>query len=125
MMGLDGKQWLFDEQSWTLADWFIIKNATGMGRIAFLNGLLEEDPACLQALMWFLRRPDEPNLRLEEVMFKPASLTWEEVEQPQVAPDPPVAAVDDESPPISANDGTTTSTTSPVSATSLPVMLTP
>lgn len=112
---LDGKRWLFDEASWELGDWFVIKNATGLGRMAFINGLLEEDPAALQALIWFLRRRDEPELLLSEVSFRPASLEYEEVEPAPTVP--PSSGGDDASaapPKTSESEGTTTSPPSPV-----------
>lgn len=120
---LDGKQWLFDEESWTLDEWFIIKNATGLARIPFLNGVLEEDPFALQGLVWLLRSRDgEPNLRLSDVNFRPADLDWDAVEEPDAVP-PSVG--DAEPPKTSEPDGIVTSTSSPAGSVSPPAMLTP
>jgi hypothetical protein len=83
---LDGQRWLFDEEQYTLADYFVLKAATGLGRAAFLTGVLDEDPAALQALIWFLRRKDEPDLALEAVNFRPAALDFAAVEEPDVDP---------------------------------------
>lgn len=123
-IGLDGKRWLFDEASWELGDWFVIKNATGLGRVPFINGVMEEDPGALQALIWFLRRRDEPNLLLSEVMFRPAGLEYEAVEDEQ---DPPSggAAVAAEPPKTSENDVTTTSPPSPAPTATPAGMSTP
>lgn len=120
---LGEKRWLFDESSWELGDWFVIKNATNLGRVAFINGLLEEDPAALQALVWFLRRKDEPNLTLAEVTFRPSAIEYEEVQ----AEDPPSVggAVAAEPPKTSESDGTTTSPPSPVSTATPAGMSTP
>ena len=108
-IGLDGQRWLFDEASWELADWFVIKNATGLGRVPFLNGVLNEEPDALQALIWFLRRKDEPNLRLEEVQFRPAAVEYEPADPPEPDADPPSAGGDAEPPSTSKSGATTTS----------------
>lgn len=119
---LDDKQWLFDEESWTLAEWFVLKNVTGLSRVPFLNGLLEEDPYALQGLVWFLRTRDgEPRLRLEEVDFHPSRLDWDEFKESDAIP-PSVGA---EAPTTSKSDETTTSTSSPAGSDSQPEMSTP
>lgn len=121
---LDGKQWLFDEESWTLKEWFVIKNATEMTRLEFLNGVLAEDPHALRGLVWFLRRKDEPDLRIEEVDFRPSLLDWEAVDRGADA-SPPAEGVDAATPTISADGETTTSVTSPPSTPTAPAMSIP
>lgn len=84
---LDDRSWDFVDADLTVKDAFTIKAATGMNLRPFLEGLQQMDPLSLQGLIWFLRRPAEPQLRIEDVDFKIADLRLEQVED---AEDPTV-----------------------------------
>jgi hypothetical protein len=124
---LGEQRWLFDEESWTLNDWFLIKNTTGFSRLPFLQGVLEEDPQAMQVLVWFLRRRNEPDLALSAVQFNPAAVEAEEFEQEDDA-DPPSEGAATKPltlPPTSAPDATSTSMPSGDASASPPVMSIP
>lgn len=112
-VGLGDDEWFFDEEALTLREYFVIKAASGLGRVAFLEGILDEDPAALQVLVWFLRLRAEPHLHLGSVDFRPAALTVRPaVEAP---PDPTPAAPEPPPPPTAG--GSTDSPTPSISET--------
>ena len=116
---LDGQSWAWVESEWTLKQWFVIKANTGLDRLPFIEGVMQENPACLQALVWMMRRDAEPDLPLGSVDFSPSRLNVTPIKVPD-ASTPPVAEDGGgaEPPTASANDGTTTSTSSPAGAAS-------
>lgn len=90
--------WNIDEL--TLKDCFAIKQATGLDPFPIDTGLGRLDPACWQAVVWFLRRKQEPNLRLDQIDFRlgdiDATLIREEPEVPSEAEAQPETSADDE-----------------------------
>jgi hypothetical protein len=46
---------IFDEQKFDLKDAFTIKGAVGLNVQPFFKGVNEQDPLCLQTLVWWLR----------------------------------------------------------------------
>lgn len=108
----DGREWFFDEENLTLADYFVIKAAAGLSRVKFLEGILDEDPAALQVLVWFLRRRTEPDLPLASVDFKPAALTV----RPAVESPSPTGASPSDSPPTGLTDAGSSDSPTPSSS---------
>lgn len=82
--------WNIDELD--LNDCFAIKQATGLDPFPIDQGLGRLDPACWRAVVWFLRRKTQPNLRLDQINFKlgdiEAELIREEPEVPSEAEAP-------------------------------------
>lgn len=72
---LADKSWDFDEANITLKEAFAIKAASGgLPMRQFIQGLYDADPLCLQVLVWFIRRGEEPTLRPDDVDFRLADL---------------------------------------------------
>lgn len=117
---LDGQRWLFDEQTWTLKDWFVIKAETGLDRVPFLEGILTENPTALQGLIWFLRWRNGDQVPRAGIDFAPAALDLEPLDEPEADADPPVGGAEQTSAPAE----TSTSTSSPGGADSDLVMST-
>jgi hypothetical protein len=120
-ISLRGERWLFDVNTWTLKDWFAIKAESGYDRIPFLNGLLSEDPHCLQTLVWYLQVKHTGQApRRHTIDFAMNELQWEVAAQPDEVVDvPPSESADAKVPPrTSANGATTSSSSSPTTATS-------
>lgn len=114
------QRWFFDEKTMTLKDYFVLKAASGLTRPQFLNGLMADEPAALQALVWFVRRRDEPDLALADVDF-----LWDDLEiedrsgAAESVPPPDVPGDDAPSPGTTpSSSGADGSTDSPATATS-------
>ena len=88
-VSLGDQTWQFNDEDLEIRDAFAIKAATGLDLGPFLMGLGDLSPTSLQGLVWFVRRPAEPQLRLEDVNFKVFQLKLEQVEPPAVPPADP------------------------------------
>jgi hypothetical protein len=104
------ESWDLDLNAVTLDDAFVIKGTLGVGYKAFLDGVEELDPDCLQTLVWFLKRPKEPALRREGVRFRLGDLRVETIDEGPTTPPSETPAA----------DGTGTSTSSTDGAVSTP-----
>lgn len=99
--------WNIDEL--TLEDCFAIKQASGLDPFPIDQGLGRLDPACWQAVVWWLRRQKEPNLRLKQVNFKLGDIEAELIREEPEVPSEAEAAKGE----TSATDATSSSISSP------------
>lgn len=103
---LNGEEWVFDESRMMLSEYRAIKDATGLTRLAFCKGIVDEDPYAQQALVWHLRNKTKPGLPLHAVEFAPADLAFEPLDA-----DPSPEAVPDETTPSPTETASSTSST--------------
>jgi hypothetical protein len=75
---LGDQHWSFDEEELDLHDSFRMKQATGQAFTrTFFAGIEDMDPACLQALVWFVRNKAGESLLPHDVNFKLSELRVE------------------------------------------------
>lgn len=77
VVSLPGESWEWDESEMTVGDWRKIKQATGLARLAFIRGIVEEDPDAVQGLVWYLRDREKPGYKYEwAAAVKPSELDY-------------------------------------------------
>lgn len=79
---LADESWPFDDEELTLKDAFKIKAASGLGLKSFLSGVQDMEPLAVQTLIYFVRTKAGESVRLEDIDFRIAALSIEQVNTP-------------------------------------------
>lgn len=87
---LGEQSWPWDPDEIEVDEAIELKKASGgMNFAPFLAGVFELDPIAVRALVWFVRRREEPALLVEGVRFRMADLRILENVKEEADADPP------------------------------------
>lgn len=87
--GDNRKTYVLDRDSLLNTEAIAIEAATGRTLLDVFNGLPEVSMICITAVVWILRRREEPELRFEDVQFAISDLDLEDPDpKDEEAPEP-------------------------------------
>lgn len=81
--GGDRKSYLFDYGKVGMQEAIAVEEKTGLGLLPLIRKLPELSPTAVTAVVWLLRRRDEPDLQFEDVDFKVEDIDLEESADPK------------------------------------------
>lgn len=77
---VEGKPYEFDDTTTDNVDLMAVERVTGMTIPEWADAIGRGSMLSITALIWIMRRHNEPNLEFDEVHFHPASLSIEKIE---------------------------------------------
>lgn len=81
--GKKRKSYLFDYGKVGMQEAIAVEQKTGLGLLELVTSLPSLSPTALVAVIWLLRKRDEPGLRFEDVDFNVEDIDIEEVPGPK------------------------------------------
>lgn len=86
-LSVDGRVYEFDQDRLTNVECMAIEKVTGLTFGEWADALQKRSMLAVTALVWVVRKRDEPTLRFSDVEFNVASLDITDDEQPEEAGD--------------------------------------